>query len=149
VNLSWAHQWLENERFISRIGVQYYDWRENRSQKGLSFEQIWYAPWNGIVQFGRTQGTSSPGNVSINSNYIAHTWLLKNSAQLLVRYEQAKEGYMALGETTEIVDFDSKTLSLGLSYPIYKNNQLQWRWDRYHNPFYQRNTLSGAWSLQW
>ncbi len=149
VNLSWAHRWLKNETFISRIGVQYYDWRENRNQKGVSFEQVWYAPWNGIVQIGRTQGNSNPGNVSIHSNYIAHTWLLKNNAQLLFRYEQAREGYMALGETNEIVDFDSKTLSLGLSYPIYKNNQLQWRWDRYQNPFYQRNTLSGAWSLQW
>lgn len=132
-------KWLASRRLVTSVGAGYYDAPDGHTDRSLSLGAVYYfeAPW--IVEGGVRFNRSSPGGVNTHQQYAAVTYGQQGRDVVTARYAWGGEGYLAVGPTTQLVDFDSDDLSLSWRHWLTSDAGLLVGVNRYKNPLYTRS----------
>lgn len=120
-----------------------------RSDTGLGLTLVAYA-WSPLVlQAGLTFNISDPGAVHSTMGTLAATWGREGEQLLTARLAAGTEGYQALGTGAQLVDFRSRSAALQWRRWLGPRWGLSAQLEHYHNPSYERLSLSAGLFSQW
>lgn len=136
---------LGAQRDTLLLGTAYRALYDNqRSDTGLGLTLVAYA-WSPLVlQAGLTFNVSDPGAVHSTMGTLAATWGRQGAQTFTARVSAGTEGYQALGDAAQLVDFRSRSAALQWRRWLAPHWGLSAQLEHYHNPSYDRLSLSAG-----
>ena len=135
-------KWLAKRNLVTSVGVGYYKAPEGNTDQGLSFGVAYYfdAPW--VAEAGVRLNTSNPGSVTTQQQFLAVTYGRDKQDLVSARYGWGGEGYLATGDNTQLVNFDSREASVAWRHWLNQRTGVLISANRYTNPSYRRSGLN-------
>ena len=101
--------------------------------------QYFAGPWvlQGAVRFNE----SDPGDVRTRQQYLALSRMSGND-QWTLRYGWGREGYLAIGPASALVDFASREASLRWRHALDRDSGITIALEHYRNPSYHRTGIA-------
>lgn len=122
------------------LGYMYASNRQQRDDRGLLASLTVYG--DGLVlEAGLHANRNNPGRVKSGSQYAVATWGADQVQVLTLRGETAQEAYQLIGGNEQLVDFDSRNLSLEWRYWWKPGQSLILGGKVYRNPYYTQTDL--------
>ena len=149
-DLALGHKWLENANLVTTLGITTIQAKDAHSDHAIQFSTAYYfdaVGWSWSVEGGVRNNTSNPGAVSADAYYAAVTLARPKVRTVSLRVGSGQEGYQLVGDNTALVNFSSDTLLLTWREWFTARSGMQWRWDRYRNPYYNSNGIEASWFL--
>ena len=149
-DMALGHKWLEGANLVTTVGVTTIQAKDAHSDHAIQFSTAYYfdaVGWSWAVEGGMRNNISNPGAVSADAYYAAATLARPKVRTISLRLGSGQEGYQLVGDNTALVNFPSETLLLTWREWFSANSGLQWRWDRYRNPFYRSSGIEASWFL--
>lgn len=147
-DLALGHKWLENANLVTTLGVTAIQAKDAHSDHAVQLSTAYYfdaAGQSWSVEGGVRNNISNPGAVNAGSFYAAVTLSRPKVRTISLRLGGGQEGYQLVGDNTALVNFDSNTLLLTWREWLSPTQGVQWRWDRYRNPFYNSTGIEASW----
>ncbi|RYF01880.1 MAG: YaiO family outer membrane beta-barrel protein [Comamonadaceae bacterium] len=138
VDVALNRKFLERRQLVGTLGAGYYRAPDGHSDRSLLLGATYYleAPW--IVEGGVRFNDSAPGSVRTRQHFIAATWGRQKADMVTARLGWGGEGYLAVGPATQLVNFDSREVSLAWRHWFNANTGFLVAAHRYSNPLYRR-----------
>lgn len=132
-------KWLADRNLVTSIGAGYYDAPDGHTDRSVTLGAAYYfqSPW--IVEGGVRLNRSNPGKVRTHQQFVAATYGRPGNDVVTGRYAWGGEGYLAVGPSTQLVDFDSEEASLAWRHWLSADTGLLFSVNRYRNPLYTRS----------
>lgn len=130
---------LPNRNLVASIGAGYYEAPTGYTDKSLSLGLVYYfeAPW--IVEGGIRRNTSNPGDVTTHQQFVALTYGRTKQNLVTGRYGWGREGYLAVANNAQLVNFTSREASLVWRHWLDDKTGVLVGINRYTNPSYNRS----------
>jgi YaiO family outer membrane protein len=146
VDLSLGRKLLSDLNLVGTVGVSADRFRDGHTDQALVASLAWYRIPLWVLEGGVRFNWSNPGDVAGRRYYAAATWGEEGKDFIAVRGETGNEAYQVIGPAPgqALVNFDSQLASvtwrhwLGLDHGFVVGGEV------YHNPAYDRFTISGA-----
>ncbi len=139
-DLNWHHKWGEQLNYVTGLGYMYASNRNDRNDRGLLLSLTGYFDQL-VVEGGLHFNRNNPGGVRAGSQYVAATWGRDQVGTLMLRGETAQEAYQPIGVNQELVDFDSRNLSIEWRHWWRPGYSLIVGGKVYRNPYYTQTDL--------
>ena len=138
VDVTLNRKFLERRQLVATLGAGYYSAPDGHSDRSLLLGATYYldAPW--IVEGGVRFNDSAPGSVRTRQHFIAATWGRAKADLVTGRLGWGGEGYLAVGPATQLVNFDSREVSLAWRHWFNAHTGFLVAAHRYSNPLYRR-----------
>ncbi len=122
------------------LGFMYARNRQQRDDRGVLASLTFYREgW--VAEAGLRANRNNPGRVRSGNQYVAATWGSEQAQTLTVRAETAQEAYQLIGGNEELVDFNSRNMSVEWRYWWKPGQSLILGGKVYRNPFYKQTDL--------
>ena len=138
LNRKWSH------RLVTSAGLGYFAAKDRHRSYSAFLGGIYYFESRWVVEGGVRWTASTPGTVLSPSYMIAATHGRAKHRFVAVRVGSGREAYQTLGSNTVLVDFGSRSASLGLRQWISGEWGLNVLGEIYGNPHYRRAGVSVA-----
>lgn len=139
-DLHWHHKWGEQLNYVTGLGYMYASNRNDRNDRGLLLSLTGYFDQL-VVEGGLHVNRNNPGQVRAGSQYLAATWGRDQVGTLMLRGETAQEAYQSIGVNQQLVDFDSRNLSIEWRHWWRPGHSLIVGGKVYRNPYYTQTDL--------
>ena len=135
---------LADRSLVAFAGVSDYRSPDGHRDRALALGAIRYftAPW--VVQAAVRFNESRPGGIRTRQQYVAVTHGREPGDQVVARYGWGREGYLAIGPATTLVDFASREGSLQWRHRFARDLGFSLGLEHYRNPYYTRSGASLA-----
>ncbi len=150
-DLALGRKWLDNANLVTTLGITTVQAKDAHSDHAVQFSTAYYFDglgWSWSLEGGVRNNMSNPGSVSADSYFAALTLSRPKVRTVSLRLGSGQEGYQLVGDNTALVNFSSDTLLLTWREWLTANSGLQWRLDRYRNPFYSSSGIEASWFLE-
>lgn len=139
VDLSLSRKWLPRRNLVTSIGLGYYKAPDAHSDRTLLLGATYYfeAPW--ILEGGVRFNHSNPGSVGTRQQFVALTYGRPKDDLVTARVGWGSEGYLAIGEASQLVNFRSREASLSWRHWFAKDTAVILAANHYRNPLYRRS----------
>jgi YaiO family outer membrane protein len=142
VDATLNRKFLSRRQLVGTIGLGYYRAPDEHADRTLMLGAAYYfeSPWilEGGVRFNR----SSPGSVDTTQQYVAATYGRAKSDLISARYTWGGEGYLAIGQSNQLVNFRSKELNLEWRHWFSAQTGVILGAVAYRNPLYHRDGIN-------
>jgi len=143
-DLSLGRKLLADQSLIATIGVSADHFKDGHSDKALLTSLAWYGIPLWVIEGGIRFNWSNPGDVAGRRYWLASTWGREGHDFVVVRGETGNESYQIIGAGQPLVDFNSELLSLTWRHWLRPDRGFVVGGEVYHNPAYDRYTISAA-----
>lgn len=133
---------LPERNLVGSVGAGYYRAPDGHTDKILSLGMVYYfaSPW--ILEGGLRFNNSLPGSINTRQQFVAATYGRDKHDLVIARYGWGREGYLAIAENSQIVNFKSSEASLTWRHWFNPDTGLSISATRYSNPAYRRTGLN-------
>lgn len=129
---------LADRRLVAFAGVTEYRAPDGHHDRAFTVGALHYfsAPW--VLQAAMRYNESRPGGIRTRQQHIALTYGRAPGDLVVARYGWGREGYLAIGPATTLVDFASREGSVQWRHPVTRDFGLVVAAEHYRNSFYHR-----------
>lgn len=144
LDASLARKWGARQQLVTTLGGYWARFGGGRSDSGLRLSATHYTSESLVFDAGIAFNRSQPGAVHSRMPWLAGTYGREGWQYLSLRVAHGSEAWQPLTSGTQIVDFDSTTVSLDWRRWIEPSWGFVLRAEHYRNPSYHRNTLGAG-----
>ncbi|HMX12316.1 MAG TPA: YaiO family outer membrane beta-barrel protein [Burkholderiaceae bacterium] len=144
LDASLARKWGARQQLVTTLGGYRARFGGGRSDSGLRLSATHYTSESLVFDAGIAFNRSQPGAVHSRMPWLAGTYGREGWQYLSLRVAHGSEAWQPLTSGTQIVDFDSTTVSLDWRRWIEPSWGFVLRAEHYRNPSYHRNTLGAG-----
>jgi YaiO family outer membrane protein len=146
VDLSLGRKLLSDLNLVGTVGVSADRFRDGHTDQALVASLAWYRIPLWVLEGGVRFNWSNPGDVAGRRYYAAATWGQEGKDFIAVRGETGNEAYQVIGPAPgqALVNFDSQLASVTWRHWLGSDHGFVVGGEVYHNPAYDRFTVSGA-----
>ena len=132
---------LADRRLVAFAGVTGSRAPDGHQDRAVEIGAIHYfaGPW--VLQGALRFNESDPGDVRTRQQYVALS-RLSAADQWTLRYGWGREGYLAIGPASSLVDFASREASLRWRHALDRRSGVTVALEHYRNPSYHRSGIA-------
>lgn len=133
---------LNDRNLVASIGAGYYRAPDGHSDSISSLGLTYYfaTPW--ILEGGVRFNNSQPGSVRTRQQFLAATYGRDKHDLIIARYGWGTEGYLAIADNSQLVNFKSSEASLTWRHWLNPATGMFVSVTRYTNPVYRRSGVN-------
>ena len=149
IDLQLSRKWLAQRQLVTSVALYGAAFDAGRSDRGARLSAALYGDLPTVTEVGITFNESHPGGVRSRMPYASAVFGHVGEQLLSLRLSSGREAYQAIGASSSLVDFHSRSLSVNWRQWLAADWGFSAQGEFYRNPVYERRTLGAGLFAQW
>lgn len=133
---------LPNRNLVVNVGAGYYKAPDIYNDRNISLGASYYFGAPLVLEGGVRMNISNPGSVRTQQQFAALTYGRDKQDIVSARYAWGSEGYLAVGPSTQMVNFESREVNVSWRHWFNPRTGVLVSANRYDNPLYHRTGVN-------